>query len=120
MDSVEFTKGIISIVVARTALQTLLQNALQFPFEESLGVVALDLNNVDNTLTIRLGLDYHEPISVTDTELDELEYTVAEESVVEGENFMANARSDDSRFGYSANFMEMTYGAYELTYSNAA
>ena len=119
LDSVEFTKGIISIVVARTALQTLLQNALEFPFEDSLGVVALDLNNVDNTLTIRLGLDYHEPITVTDTELDDLEYTVAEESVVEGENFMANVRSDDSRFGYSANFMEMRYGAYELTYSNA-
>ena len=79
-DSIQFTKGAISIVVARTALQTILKEVLNFPFEEKLGEIAVDLDNVENSLTLRFGLDYQEPIDVSDTEWDDVTVTIADES----------------------------------------
>ncbi|MBR2480511.1 MAG: hypothetical protein IKB56_04295, partial [Clostridia bacterium] len=83
LDSIQFTKGAISIVVAQTAIQTLLKETVGFPFDEKIGNLSITLDNTANALSLNLGLDYQEPIDVTKTEIENLNTTIAKQESVE-------------------------------------
>lgn len=57
LDSIEFAKGKIAIVVAQTAIQTVMNALLGFPFDE-VGKIRLVLDNVENSLSLEVALDY--------------------------------------------------------------
>ncbi|MBQ8178028.1 MAG: hypothetical protein IJ033_02430, partial [Clostridia bacterium] len=77
LDSIQFTKGAISIVVAQTAIQTILDQLFGFPFDEKIGNLSVVLDNTGNSLSLNLGLDYQEPIDATDTEIADISTTIA-------------------------------------------
>lgn len=83
LDSIQFTKGAISIVVAQTAIQTLLKETVGFPFDEKIGNLSVTLDNTANSLSLNLGLDYQEPIDVTKTEIANLNTTLASQESVD-------------------------------------
>ena len=82
LDSIQFSKGAISIVVAKTALETILQELFNFPFEEGIGGLKVNLNNIDNYIELELGLDRQEEVDLSEMTFKDLEYSIAEKAVV--------------------------------------
>lgn len=72
LESIMVRKGFISIVVARTVLGTLLNELMDYPFSESLGEVALDLDTTENFIRLRFGIDYQPTVDLTNMEMSDL------------------------------------------------
>ena len=72
VESLIVRKGFISIVVARTVLGTILNEVLNFPFSESLGEIALDLDTTKNFIRLRFGIDYQPTVDLTNMEISDL------------------------------------------------
>ena len=60
LSALRFTKGKITLVVAQTALQTILTELLNFPFNE-VGNISLELDNINNHINFNFAIDYHPP-----------------------------------------------------------